>query len=148
MYKIQNIGAGRVPLQLPGGCITLESGAYLDLDEHAPRSWIRTNFDLQRLLVSKTFRLVHDSVNDRVPEQPVKPVIRNSVERLPTTTPPPPQPQATVIDLSAEADPTEEEFTPKKGSPMGLTMEEILGVEADSELDPVEQAIMEDLDDD
>lgn len=149
MYKIQNIGAGRVPLQLPKGCITLESGAYLDVDEHAPRSWIRKNFDLQKLLAGKVFRLVHDSVNDRVPEQPTKPVIQNVVEEPPVRrpAPPPPKPQATVIDLSAEDDPTEEDAVPK--NPHEVTLEDILGVDGSEEdvADPVEQAIMDEIND-
>ena len=141
MYKIQNIGAGRIPLQLPEGCITLESGSYLDLDEHATRSWMRTNYDLQVLIIAKVIRVVHDSINDKVPEQPIKPIVRNPIEPVGVPQTPPPKTQATVIDLSAEDDPTEDDFAPKGD----VTIDDLAERE---EFDPVEQAIMDEIDDD
>jgi len=141
MYKIQNIGAGRIPLQLPEGCITLESGSYLDLDEHATRSWMRTNYDLQVLIIAKVIRVVHDSINDKVPEQPIKPIVRNPIEPVEVPQTPPPKTQATVIDLSAEDDPTEDDFAPKGD----VTIDDLAERE---EFDPVEQAIMDEIDDD
>jgi len=141
MFKIQNIAPGNVPLMLENkGSIVLMSGQYLDLDLHCSRAWIKTNHDLKVFISTGTFRLVHDSVNDVIPSQPIKPILR-TVPKEPVVTPKKNKKEKKkikpeIIDLSAKADPTEDEFV-------------IEAVLEDVEIrfeDPVEQAILESLD--
>ena len=61
MYKVQNMSNGMVSFTLPKGGMMLTPGRYLDLDLYASREWLATSVEIQRLLVTHTLRLVHDS---------------------------------------------------------------------------------------
>ena len=84
MFKIRNVTGGVFPLDLEQGSVMLQPygpRSIIDLDGVCSRRWIRDNGKLHELIARQCLELIHDS-EAGVPQQPVKPIIRNEAKKI------------------------------------------------------------------